>query len=300
MLFYTDIRVYHIDLSTGTMKFLTTVTREGHCWDFQAKGDLLIIGGVQDHKYSLTVRKISPASQESESSAQLTLYLAPDMVSLCLPFRKEPSRLTSLLKSEPRSSISILCSHMIIISTPLDAYIYRLPPLPSKAEGEPATSLFLSPITTTRNQAFRDVLCEHHDGSVSAYAFTLDGEDSLCILPPPGQVAGKTIWHPLHGSCARNASRAILCRDHVDLKPIEFQCVPHFTRCADHIGYARLGRARSPDLSQVATISLPGWNGQIADISWCEETARICVLCDPLEDEDSSEFFRKLIFIDLL
>lgn len=83
--YHTDFRIHYIDMSTSTMRYLTTVTRQSYCHDFQAKGDLLVIAGQEDDKFFVTVKRItvSPDAVQEE----LIMNLLPDMVSSPVPSR---------------------------------------------------------------------------------------------------------------------------------------------------------------------------------------------------------------------
>lgn len=182
------------------------------------------------------------------------------------------------------------------MSTSAGTNIYPIPDLLPVGEDGSVNIASVSPLEIeSPKKSIRDVLCSHLDGRVSAYAFA-DGEDSLCILPPPGQSEANTIWHKLQGSCSRNASRAILCQDYIDLSPIEFRSLTHFTRPGDHAGYTRLGRAGALDPSQSVTISVPGHDGRTRDLAWDEETGRVCVLYTPLDDSSA----RNMLLIDMM
>lgn len=204
-----------------------------------------------------------------------------------------------LMQAGYLSSISILCSHLLLVSTSTGIHIYKIPPLQRMpANGHRSDPISISPLAMgAPGKRLRDALCAHHDGYLSAYAFT-DGEDSLCILPPPGDPdpESNTVWYKLSGSCARNASRAILCQDYVDLAPITFECLTHFTRPGDCAGYARLGREGAPDPRVGVSICLPGYEGRTQDLSWDEESGCICVLYNPVDDPES----RRLLYIDLI
>ena len=80
---FTDHRVYHIDISSPTIRLLSSVTRQGYCYDLQAKGDLLVIAEQDGATYLLTVCKISVVA--SKVPKEIVLNLGPELViNVCL------------------------------------------------------------------------------------------------------------------------------------------------------------------------------------------------------------------------
>lgn len=74
----TDHRVYHIDVSSPSIRFLCSVTRQGYSYDLQAKGDLLVIAEQENETYILSVSKISIA--DGKVQKELVLDLGPKLV----------------------------------------------------------------------------------------------------------------------------------------------------------------------------------------------------------------------------
>jgi len=271
---YTDHRVYHIDISSPSVRLLTSVTRQSYCYDLQVKGDLLVIAEQDDSTYFLSVSKISiPASMIQE---ELVMNLGSELTSLC--------------------SINILCSHIILVSASFRMHLFEIPELKPAGGGGSSHAVWVKPLVANgHDKSIRNALCDHHDGCVSAYAFA-EHQQALIILPSPGQSDNTTVRYVLQGSCYRNASRAIMCHDYVHLQPIKVQCFTHFTRFDGHAGYIRLGRDKALDPSRSVTIPLAGHIGRNEDSSWDEESGQVCIIYTPLGVSDH----RIMVLVDLL
>jgi hypothetical protein len=194
-------------------------------------------------------------------------------------------------------SISILCSHMILVSASFGMFLFEIPQLQPATESDLSHPVSVIPlIANGQDVAIRSALCRHHDGCVSAYAFA-EHQEALVILPPLDSLSQKAVRYTLQGSsCYRNASRAIMCHDHQGKGPITFECFTHFTRSDGHVGYLRLGRTKALDPSLSVTISLTGHNGRMEDVSWDEESGRVCVIYTPLDVYND----RVMLLVDLL
>jgi hypothetical protein len=90
-------------------------------------------------------------------------------------------------------------------------------------------------------------------------------------------------------------SRAIWCAIPSD----ELHMCTHLTKPDAHPGYMRLGRSNAPDPSHIVSIVLPDnvnnpgtW---IDNLSWDEESGRICLLVSSIEAVPKT-----LVIIDLL
>lgn len=161
--------------------------------------------------------------------------------------------------------------------------VYKIPELKPLGEDGLPYMVSVAPIVAdAEGTAVRKALCDHHKGSVSAYCNT--DQEALVIIPPPGQPDEKVVSHLLEGSCCRCASRTIMCHDYTELQPIEVQCFAHYVRPDDHPGYIRLGHTEAPDPARSMTITLSDHNGQTEDLSWDEESGRVCMLYIPLDD----------------
>jgi hypothetical protein len=193
-------------------------------------------------------------------------------------------------------SISILCSHMILVSASFGMFLFEIPQLKPASEGGFSNPVSVAPLVANgQDVSIRNALCRHHDGCVSAYAFA-EHQEALVILPPLENLSQKAVRYTLQGSCYRNASRAIMCHDHLGLGPITVQCFTHFTRSDGHVGYLRLGRTKALDPSRPVTISLAGHNGHMEDVSWDEESGRVCIIYTPLDVHHD----RVMLLVDLL
>jgi hypothetical protein len=194
-------------------------------------------------------------------------------------------------------SISILCSHMILVSASFGMFLFKIPELKPAGEDRSSHAVSVRPLVANgQDMSIRNALCNHHDGCVSVYAYA-EHQEAFVILPSVGDSEYKATRHILHGSCYRNASRAIMCHDHLGVDPITIQCFTHFTRFNGHVGYVRLGRTKALDPSRSATISLAGHNGRMEDVSWDEESGRVCIVYTPLGVYDD---LRVMLLVDLL
>jgi hypothetical protein len=69
----TDFRAYRVDLFTGSMHLLTTVSRRRYCPDFRPAGDFLVINTRQGSDFVVVVRKIPLSADTTEEEAVLNL-----------------------------------------------------------------------------------------------------------------------------------------------------------------------------------------------------------------------------------
>lgn len=98
---------------------------------------------------------------------------------------------------------------------------------------------------------------------------------------------------PLKATCSRAISVAPSADD--DLAMIELQISTHFTKPDRHPGYMRLGRSKAPDPSHIVSIDIPtNYVPEIENLSWDEESGRICLL---LSKVPRSKY---LMIVDLL
>jgi len=231
-----------------------------------------MIQAGEDSDCLLVVRKLSFA--ENAIHMEAVMNLGPDLVN-------------------PRTAI--LCPHMILVSHFSSLSLYRIPELrPACNDGtfNPAVSIPLathSHDTPVNEKLIWNTLCPHFDGHLATYTFS--EEDAVLILPSPGQSKDEFVRYVINGPCSMGYSRAIGCRDFIDLEPMELQCFTQFTRSDGHPGYKRLGRTEAPRPTHVVSIPLLGQDGRPEDISWDEESGRISVLFSPRGDRTT----RKLL-----
>jgi len=64
----------------------------------------------------------------------------------------------------------------------------------------------------------------------------------------------------------------------------------------DPFHYVRLERIKAPDPSRPVLVSLPGQDGRVEDLSWDEESGRICVIFSPFGDRST----RNMLMVDLI
>ena len=192
--------------------------------------------------------------------------------------------------------ITILCSHIILVSASFSIHLFNTPELKPAGEGGSCHAVWAKPlIANGHDKSIWDVLFHHHNGWVSAYAYS-EHQEALIILPYPKQLDNMTICYVLQGSCYRNASCAIMCHDYVNLQPIKVQSFTHFMRFEGHAGYIRLGYDKALNPSWSVTISLAGHNGRNEDSSWDKESGQVCIIYTPL----GGNYDRILLLIDLL
>lgn len=209
--------------------------------------------------------------------------------------------LLSFLQPSPR--MAMLCPHMILVSTTRGLHLYRAPQIDSDdginacigtATLQPIAA-YLKDEPSTGKQIWDSLCPQHHDGHVATYTFT-DLEDALLILPGPGQTSEAFVRYVIDGPCSMGNSRAIGCRDFVDMQPMTLQTFTHFTRHHRHPGYMRFGRTSAPSPSLTTSIPLVGWDGRTEDLSWDEQSGKICVISSPFEDRST----RNMLLVDMI
>jgi hypothetical protein len=99
------------------------------------------------------------------------------------------------------------------------------------------------------------------------------------------------------GPCSTDSSRAIGCQDTEELQHIELLCFSAGTYHDASTGYLRLGRTRAPDPSRSVSIQLLGYHGHVEDLSWDEESGRICATYNPAGEYSISS---SLLMIDMI
>jgi hypothetical protein len=195
--------------------------------------------------------------------------------------------------------MTMLCSHMILVSTPLGLHLYRIPDFGSDASSHSdiahPLAVYIQGKSEESDKTVWDSLCLHYDGRLATYTFT-EEEEALLILPCPGQSEDEFVRHVIDGPCSMGNSRAIGCKDFVDMQPMELQGFTHFTSHNRHVGYVRLERIKAPDPSRPVLVSLPGQDGRVEDLSWDEESGRICVIFSPFGDRST----RNMLMVDLI
>lgn len=197
--------------------------------------------------------------------------------------------------------IKVVCPHLIAITTQDHFYLFRIPEMKPVHTSHPPHIAQANPLSIHAPEYRNDIwnaLCCHHDGRI-AMASTSDSADFfLVIWPPAGQSEGTFVSHLLW-QFDMNPSRVIWVRNYQFSEAIELYICTHFTRSDRNIGYMRLGRSQAPHPSHVASIRIPltGQTGVIKDLSWDEESGRICVLFESSRDHGPQR--RHLMAIDL-
>jgi len=187
---------------------------------------------------------------------------------------------------------------MILVSTLLGLHLYRIPDVASndasRSEVMPPLAVYMQG-KPDNGKAIWNAMCSHSDGRISTYTFD-EEEDALLVLPNPGQSSADFVRYVIHGPCSMGNSRAVACKDFIDMQPMELQILTHFTRMDSHNGYVRLGHTKAPDPTQSVPIALLGQDGRAEDLSWDEESGRICVIFSPFGDRA----IRYMLIVDLI
>jgi len=270
-------RAYHIDISTTSVQYLTTVTRRQYCIDFDATGDILATVIEENNTYLVALRKLPFSAGAIQEEA--VLNLGPNLLTSCT---------------------NILCHHMILVSTSSSLRLYQIPEfLPVRSNIE--HSNLATPLAThvigkpNPDKLIWNALCAHLDHRICTYIFS-DEEEALLILPLPGQSGDDIVCHVFEGPCFMGSSRAIGCRKAFSTCPMEIQCFAPCSRKDSHIGYVRLGRTQAPNPSRPVSVQLPGYDGRVEDLSWDEESGRICLIYKHLGDSSA----RSLLMIGMI
>src|ERR1700691_5467410 len=102
--------------------------------------------------------------------------------------------MTLILQTSLRS-ITILCSHMILVSASFGMHLFKIPELKPASEGGSSHAFWTKPLVANgHDKSIRDVLCDHHDGWVSAYTYA-EHQEALIILLSPKQLDNTTICY---------------------------------------------------------------------------------------------------------
>jgi hypothetical protein len=182
---------------------------------------------------------------------------------------------------------------MILVSTLLGFHFYRMPDDASCSEVAPPLAVYAKG-KSDHGRTVWNGLCSHYDGRLETYTFT--EEEALLILPSPGQSEDDFVRYVIDGSCSMGNSRTIGCKDFADMQPMELQSFTHFTRTDGNAGYVRLGRTKAPDPLRPTSVPLLGQDGRVEDLSWDEESGRICVICSPFGDRN----IRYMLVVDVI
>ena len=202
--------------------------------------------------------------------------------------------------------MTILCPHLILVSAPSCIYLYKIPELSTMPENGvlnivPATPLAKYEEWTVdyHHNFIWDTLCSHHSGRMSTLFFSESGSCLLAVLPSIGQSHSDAVTHMVGTHAAFGPTRAIWLKE--SLQPIErikLESCVHFTKPDTHAGYLRLGRTRAPDPSRSCYIPIGGQFGHVQDISWDEESGKICIVCLPLAGDEHSG--KIMLLVDLV
>ncbi|KIM86421.1 hypothetical protein PILCRDRAFT_4916 [Piloderma croceum F 1598] len=275
----TDYRAYLIDASSASIRLLTIVTTPHYSPDYHATGDILAIIIKEGNNYLINIRKIPFSADMMEEEAFLNLG-----------------------HTFPTSFTTVLCPHMILVSTLSSLDLYQTPEFMPLGSSIKSCSNLSTPIAihdfTKPNQGklIWNALCPHLDGRFWCYIFS-EVEEALLISPLPGS-DDDFVRHVFDGPCSTDSSRAIGCRDTVEFQHIELLCFSASTYHDASTGYMRLGRTQAPDPSRSVSIQLLGYYGHVEDLSWDEESGRICAIYNPVDEYYGSS--SSLLMIDMI
>ena len=264
--------------------------------DYQATGDILIIVIKEGTDYLVNLRRIPFSADMIEEEAFLNL--GHPFVSI---HRRWKDFTDMRFQPIATSSTTVLCPHMVLVSTLSCLYLYQTPKFMPLGSGIKSHLNLSTPIAIhdfrfpNQGKLIWNALCPHFDGRFWCYIFPqAEVEEALLISPLPGS-DGDFIRHVFDGPCSADSSRAIGCQDTVELQHIKLLCYSVGTYHDASTGYLRLGRTKAPDPSQSVSIQLPGYHGHVEDLEWDEESGRICATYNPAGEHSSS-----LLMIDMI
>jgi hypothetical protein len=197
--------------------------------------------------------------------------------------------------------MTILCDHMVLLSSSQGLYLYRIPELVPTPHNRACSTICATPIATynknlpgTSGERIWNSLCSHHVGRQSTLAFSDDYKCRLVILPPSGQNSNNFAKHNFDTFISHGPSRAVWLRECPDNSGnTVLGGSVHSTKPDNYFGYARLERSRAPDPLRASRIPLEMQIEEIEDMSWDEESGRISIVC--LIDGS-----RSLLLVDLV
>jgi hypothetical protein len=197
--------------------------------------------------------------------------------------------------------MTILCDHMVLLSSSQGLYLYRIPELVPTLQNRTCSIIRATPIATydknlseTPGGCIWNSLCGHHVGRQSTLAFSDDYKCRLVILPPSGQNSNNFVKHNFDTFISHGPSRAVWlgeCPDNAGNTVLGGSV--HSTKPDNYFGYARLERSKAPDPLRATRIPLGIQIEEIEDMSWDEESGRISIVC--LLDGS-----RNLLLVDLV
>ena len=279
-----------------SIRLLTKFTRpERYCHFAFAKG-LLATGWVERDNYFLGIKRISFSANSTED--EIILDLGQNTVSF-LSLKVPPS--FNSLQVQEFSLMTILCDHMVLLSSSQGLYLYRIPELVPTPQNRACPIHRATPIATydeylseTSGEHIWNSLCSHHVGRQSTLAFSDDYKCSLVILPPSGQNSKNFAKHSFDTFISHGPSRAVWLRECTDnAGNTVLGGSAHSTKPDNYFGYARLKRSKAPDPLHAPRIPLGMQIEEIEDMSWDEESGRISIVC--LIDGS-----RNLLLVDLV
>jgi hypothetical protein len=278
---FVDFRVYHIDISVPTMKLLNTFTRPDHSIDSHFKDGMLAVGWEENGYFMCCIRQLFFSKDEAE--AEVVMNLGSEMLAWGSPV------------------INMICNHMFIASVSSKLFLYAIPDLQPVREYCATRPIYATPFSvydskSQDNKPIWNELCSHHEGKRSVSAESDEGGSRLIVLPETGQPEPTFVIQSREYR-DMGPSRAISVAPSADddLAMIELQISTHFTKPDRHPGYMRLGRSKAPDPSHIVSIDIPtNYVPEIENLSWDEESGRICLL---LSKVPRSKY---LMIVDLL
>jgi len=279
----TEFRVYSVDLLHPSVRLLTEFVRpQAPCYYDIADG-LLATGWVIGNKYFLGVRKVPVSANDVVEEVIMDLGSNLDF-----------------------THITILCPHLILVSAPSCIHLYYIPELSAMPENSvpnivPAIPLAKYVEWIDDFHFIWNTLCKHHSGRMSPQFFSDTGPCFLVVFPSMGQSHSDTVTHLAGTHAAFGPTRVVWLKETFQpVGRIKLESCVHFTKLDTHPGYMRLGRTKAPDPSRICHIAIYGQFGPVQNISWDEESGKICIVCLPLPGEENINGHKVLLLVDLV
>lgn len=193
---------------------------------------------------------------------------------------------------------------MVLVSNASTTYLYEFPePIYSVTESH----VHITPIkhlATDKEEGdvsrrkIWESLCRHHEGRISVLRFRNYYRPGLelVMFPPAKSGAGASVYNDIRYDYTIGSTRVLWSEE---MENLRFFSRVHTTKHDDHVGYRRLGRKSAHDTTDETMIisSLSNHYG-VDDLSWDEESGRICVITDEYEGDETN--LKWLTVIDLI
>lgn len=213
-------------------------------------------------------------------------------------------------KNDSYPAFKFLCAHLAVLSTGQQILLFSIPQLKPVAPGQPAHRVRAYPLAQYGMEVQDDVwnrLCCHPKCRIASSAAVDPNaphdpsghrdDMQLVIWPQEGQTEDRTFVRHRLWQYDMNPSRVAWIKKEFFKEDIELKFGVHYMKPDDEPGYMRLGRSGAPDPSHLTSAILPGQNGRIRDLSWCEQSGCVALL---VEDNTEEEKGRRIVMVDLL